>query len=182
MNKTFNLRNQAGLLLGLGLAMIVLGSLALYFTIKATFISVKLLGWLFVFAGFIQVGHAFYSRGWRGFLLPLILGILAIVAGFIILKDPLTGAITLTLLLSFLFIIQGVIRIILALTKRFEHWVWILVSGILSVILGILVLYQWPWSGLYIIGLFVGIDLIFNGWSLIMLSSFAKKTIVQIKD
>lgn len=177
MSKPFNLKNQAGLLLGLGLAMIVLGSLAVYFTTKATFLSVKLLGWLFLISGFIQLGHAFYSRAWKGFLFELILGVLGIIAGFIILKDPFAGAITLTLLLSFLFIIQGIIRIVFSLTKRFEHWVWILVSGILSVILGFLILYQWPWSGLYIIGLFVGIDLIFNGWALIMLSSYAKRLI-----
>lgn len=175
MNVPFNLKKQSGLLLGLGLAMIVLGSLALYSTTAATFISVKLLAWLFIFSGFIQIGHAFYSRGWKGFLLQLILGIISVIAGFIILANPFSGAITLTLLLGFLFIIQGMVRIILSLTKRFEHWVWILVSGILSVILGVMILYQWPWSGLYIIGLFVGIDLIFNGWSLIMLSTFAKK-------
>lgn len=179
MKAPFNLRNQAGLLLGLGLAMIALGSLALYSTVTATYLSVKLLGWLFFISGFIQVGHAFFARAWSGFLLPLILGILGIIAGIIILRDPLTGAITLTLLLSFLFIIQGVIRIILSLTKKFEHWVWILISGILSVILGFLILYQWPWSGLYIIGLFVGIDLIFNGWALIMLSTFSRRAITK---
>lgn len=177
MKVPFNLKNQAGLLLGLGLAMILLGSLALYSTVTATFISVKLLAWLFIISGFIQVGHAFYSRGWNGFLLQLILGILGIAAGFIILRDPFTGAITLTLLLSILFIVQGIIRIVLSLTKRFEHWIWILISGILSVLLGVLIMYQWPWSGLYIIGMFVGIDLIFNGWSLIMLSTFARRAL-----
>lgn len=177
MSKPFNLKNQAGLLLGLGLAMIVLGSLALYFTTKATFISVKLLGWLFLISGFIQVGHAFYSRAWKGFLLQLILGILGVIAGFIVLRNPFAGAITLTLLLAWLFIIQGIIRIFLSLTKKFEHWIWILVSGVLSVILGILILYQWPWSGFYIIGLFVGVDLIFNGWALIMLSTYAKRLV-----
>lgn len=175
MKAPFNLRNQAGLLLGLGFAMIVLGSLALYSTVTATFISVKLLAWLFIISGFIQLGHAFYSRGWSGFLLQILLGVISIIAGIVILKDPLTGAVTLTLLLSFLFIVQGVIRIVLSLTKKFEHWVWILVSGILSVILGFMILYQWPWSGLYIIGLFVGIDLIFNGWTLIILSTFARR-------
>jgi uncharacterized membrane protein HdeD (DUF308 family) len=177
MKTPFNLKKQAGLLLGLGLGMIVLGSLALYSTVTATFISVKLLAWLFIISGFIQVGHAFYSRGWKGFLLQLVLGIISVIAGVIILRNPFSGAITLTLLLAFLFIIQGFIRIVLSLTKRFEHWIWILISGILSVILGFMILYQWPWSGLYIIGLFVGIDLIFNGWALIMLSSFARRLI-----
>lgn len=177
MKAPFNLKKQSGLLLGLGLAMIVLGSLALYSAVTATFISVKLLAWLFIISGFIQLGHAFYSRAWKGFLLQLVLGIISVIAGFVILRDPFSGAITLTLLLAILFIGQGLIRIFLSLTKRFEHWIWILISGILSVILGIMVLYQWPWSGLYIIGMFVGIDLIFNGWASIMLSSFARRLI-----
>jgi uncharacterized membrane protein HdeD (DUF308 family) len=170
------LRSQAGVFLGLGLALIALGSLAIYSVVFATFASVIFFGWLLVFSGFIQFGHALYARQWSGFLLQLLLGIFALVAGGLILYRPTAGAISLTLLLSFLFIIQGTIRIVLALTRRFEHWVWVLVSGILTLLLGILILKQWPYSGLYIIGLFVGIDLIFNGWALVMLSSMAKKT------
>ncbi len=169
------LRSHAGVFLGLGLALIALGSLAIYSVTFATFASVIFFGWLLVFSGFIQFGHALYAREWSGFLLQLLLGIFALVAGGLILYRPTAGAISLTLLLSFLFIIQGTIRIVLALTRRFEHWVWVLVSGILTLILGILILRQWPYSGLYIIGLFVGIDLIFNGWTLVMLSFAAKK-------
>lgn len=169
------LRSHAGIFLGLGLALVALGSLAIYSVTFATFASVIFFGWLLVFSGFIQFGHALYARQWSGFLLQLLLGIFALVAGALILYRPTAGAISLTLLLSFLFIIQGSIRIVLALSRRFEHWVWVLVSGILTLILGILILKQWPYSGLYIIGLFVGIDLIFNGWALIMLSFTAKK-------
>ena len=143
----------------------------------ATFASVVFFGWLLVFSGFIQFGHALYARKWSGFLLQLLLGIFALVAGALILYRPTAGALSLTLLLSFLFIAQGVIRIVLALTRRFEHWIWVLISGILTLILGILILMQWPYSALYIIGLFVGIDLIFNGWALIMMSFVAKRYI-----
>ena len=169
------LRSHAGVFLGLGLALIALGSLAIYSVVFATFASVIFFGWLLVFSGFIQFGHALYARQWSGFLLQLLLGIIALVAGALILYRPTAGAISLTLLLSFLFIIQGTIRIVLALTRRFEHWAWVLVSGILTLLLGILILRQWPYSGLYIIGLFVGIDLIFNGWTMVMLSFAAKK-------
>lgn len=169
------LRAHAGVFLGLGLALVALGSLAIYSVVYATFASVIFFGWLLVFSGFIQFGHALYARQWSGFLLQLLLGIFALVAGALILYRPTAGALSLTLLLSFLFIAQGVIRIVLALTRRFEHWQWVLVSGVLTLLLGILILKQWPYSGLYIIGLFVGIDLIFNGWALIMLSFNAKK-------
>ena len=170
------IKSHAGVFLGLGLALIALGSLAIYSVVYATFASVIFFGWLLIFSGFIQFGHALYARGWNGFLLQLLLGIFGIVAGALILFNPAVGALSLTLLLSFLFIAQGAVSITLALLKRFEHWVWVLVSGILTLALGIMILYQWPYSGLYIIGLFVGIDLIFNGWALVMLSSMAKKS------
>lgn len=174
-NKFFDLRYHAGLFLGLGIALIALGSLAIYSVGFATFASVVFFGWLLVISGFIQFGHALYARAWSGFLLQLLLGILTLVAGVLIVMHPLAGALTLTLLLSFLFMAQGVVRIILALTKRYEHWVWVLISGIIGVILGVMILYQWPYSALFIIGLFVGIDLIFSGWSLVMLSFGARR-------
>lgn len=177
MKYPYDLRHQAGLALGLGIALIVLGMLALYFTTYSTIISVKIIGWLFIFSGFIQIGHAFYTRGWSGFLLSLLVGIISVFAGVITLLNPFAGAITLTLLLAIFFIVQGIMRIYFALTKKFEHWGWILFSGILSIVLGLMVLYQWPYSGLYIIGIVVGVDLIFNGWALIMLSSFARRAI-----
>ena len=168
-------KKDAGIFLGLGLALIALGSLALYFTFFATFASVIFLGWLLIFSGFMQCGHGIYARHWEGFLLHVLLGVVSIVGGALLIFDPTVGAIALTLLLSFLFIIQGILRIVLALTKRLAHRTWVLVSGALSLILGIMILMQWPYSGLYIIGLFVGIDLIFNGWALVMLSMAAKK-------
>lgn len=171
------LRSHAGVFLGLGLALIALGSLAIYSVTFATFASVLFFGWLLVFSGFIQFGHALYARQWSGFLMQLLLGIFALVAGILILYRPTAGALSLTLILSFLFIIEGVVRIILSLTRRYEHWVWVFISGVLTLLLGILILRQWPYSGLYIIGLFVGIDLIFNGWALVMLSLTAKKYI-----
>jgi uncharacterized membrane protein HdeD (DUF308 family) len=170
-----DIRSSAGIFLGIGLALIVLGSLAIYSVVFATFASVIFFGWLLIFSGFIQTGHALYARHWNGFLLGLMLGLLSIVAGALILFDPAVGATALTLLLAFLFIAQGALRITMALVKRFEHWGWVLISGIFSLILGVMILYQWPYSGLYIIGLFVGIDLIFNGWALVMLSVAARK-------
>lgn len=170
-----DMKEHAGIFLGIGLALIVLGSLAIYSVYFATFATVVFFGWLLVFSGFIQFGHALYARQWEGFLLGLLVGLLSLAAGALIIYNPLTGAIALTLLLSFLFIAQGILRITLALMYKFEHWGWVLASGILGVLLGILILMQWPYSGLYIIGLFVGIDLIFNGWALVMLSSMMRR-------
>jgi len=169
------LRSNAGTFLGIGIALIALGSLAIYSVVYATFASVIFFGSLLIFSGFIQIGHALYARHWSGFILQILLGIFALVAGGLIVYNPAAGTLSLTLLLSFLFIAQGSVRIVMALTTRYAHWVWVLISGILTFALGILILMQWPYSALYIIGLFVGIDLIFNGWALIMLSFITKR-------
>jgi uncharacterized membrane protein HdeD (DUF308 family) len=169
------IKESAGLSFGLGIGLIALGTFAIYSVVAATFISVFLVGWLLILAGFIQLGYAFWSRNWSGFLLQLLTGLFSLVGGGLILYNPLIGAASLTLFLSFLFIVQGIVRIVMALTKKFTHWVWVAISGIVTLALGILILYQWPYSSLYIIGLFVGIDLIFAGWSLVMLSLLAKK-------
>ncbi len=168
------IKESAGLSFGLGIGLIALGIFAIYSVVTTTFISVFLVGWLLILAGFIQVGYAFWARNWSGFLLQLLTGLFSFVAGGLILYNPLIGAASLTLFLSFLFIVQGIVRIVMSLTKKFTHWIWVLTSGIVTLALGILILYQWPYSSLYIIGLFVGIDLVFSGWSLVMLSLLAK--------
>lgn len=178
MERMNDIRTHAGIMLGLGIALIALGSLAIYSVVFATFATVIFFAWLLIFAGFIQFGHALYAREWSGFFLQLAVGIFALVAGILILFRPVAGAATLTLLLSFMFIAQGTLRIIMALSKKkLAYWGWILFSGILTLALGIMILFEWPYSGLYIIGLFVGIDLIFNGWGLVMLSMYARKFI-----
>ena len=69
----------------------------------------------------------------------------------------------------------GIFRILVAVTIRFQNWVWLLLHGVVNVLLGIAIWRQWPLSGLWVIGLFVGIDMLLNGWSLVMLGLAAKK-------
>jgi uncharacterized membrane protein HdeD (DUF308 family) len=64
----------------------------------------------------------------------------------------------------------GLFRILTAVAARFHHWVWVLLNGVISLVLGLMIWRQWPVSGLWVIGLFIGIDMIFYGWSLIMLA------------
>lgn len=170
-------RSHAGLLMGLGIALIVLGSVAIYYGVYSTLATVAIFGWILIFAGFIQFGHALYARAWSAFFLQLVAGLLSLIAGILTIAKPMMAASVLTLLLAFLFIASGTTRIILAAVKHMPNWFWVLLSGFLTLILGIMILAEWPYSGLYIIGLFMGIDLIFNGWSLIMLSSMARKYI-----
>ena len=84
------------------------------------------------------------------------------------------SAMALTLLMAMLFLIGGIFRIIVALAVPMHHWGWLLLSGVINVLLGVLIWRQYPWSGLWVIGLFIGIDLFFSGWSLVMLALTAR--------
>ena len=168
-------KRHSGALLGLGIAFVALGTFAIYSVVFATVASVLFFGWLLLFSGFIQMGHGFFARNWNGFLLQILMGALSLIAGIFIVFNPLAGALSLTLLLSLFFMFQGITRIIFALQKRPGHWKWVLLSGIMALLLGIFIFYEWPYSGLYIIGLFVGIDFILNGWALIALSMQSRK-------
>ncbi len=84
--------------------------------------------------------------------------------------NPAVSAVALTLLIAVFLMIGGLFRILTALTVRFHHWIWVLLNGVISLLLGVMIWSQWPVSGLWVIGLFIGIDLIFYGWSLIMLA------------
>jgi uncharacterized membrane protein HdeD (DUF308 family) len=97
-------------------------------------------------------------------------GVLGVVAGFILVLHPTSGAVVLTLLMAMFFMIGGLFRIITALLMRYPHWGWVLLNGLITLVLGVLILRQLPEAAVWIIGMFVGIDLIFCGWSWVMLA------------
>jgi uncharacterized membrane protein HdeD (DUF308 family) len=93
-----------------------------------------------------------------------LLGVLYIVAGFLTFENPLLAAAVLTLLLGFALVASGIMRIVLAFSMKQEMpWIWVAVSGVITLLLGLIILVHWPVSGLYILGLFLGIDLIIAG-------------------
>lgn len=159
-----------------GIVLLVLGIIALGYTTATTLISVILLGFIIFISGVVIIidTFTFWWRKWGGFILHLLIGILYLVVGIMFIQSPLSASISLTLLLAILFIIVGIFRIIYSLSIRLPSWGWMLFNGIITLILGILIYSQWPASSLYIIGLFVGIDLIFAGWAYIMASLAAR--------
>lgn len=159
----------------LGILLILTGSFAIGEAFIMTVFSMKFLGWIMIFAGVSTAIHAFsLERGWGGFFLNLITGILYTVAGYVILSTPAQSAIVFTLLISMILIFEGLFRAITAITARFPHWGWVFFSGVVTFFLGIMISRQWPVSGTWVIGLFVGINMILNGWSLVMLSIAVK--------
>ncbi|HEV2395591.1 MAG TPA: HdeD family acid-resistance protein [Candidatus Sulfotelmatobacter sp.] len=164
------LRHAWGWFLALGLISVLLGIIALFMVPIATVAAVLFLGWLMIAGGVIEAIHAFRVRGWRGGSLHLIAGILGILIGSLIVGHPVAGALAWTLLFASFFTVIGAFRIITALRLRFHHWEWTVLDGVVTLILGIIVAFAWPWSGFWFLGLALGISLLLRGWSYIVFS------------
>jgi uncharacterized membrane protein HdeD (DUF308 family) len=161
------------LLLVLGIVLIVLGILAIsanYVSALLTLLTVYFLGGLVLLAGGVQIAAAFMARRWAGFFLHLLAGALYAVLGFLMIARPGAAAAGLTLLLAILLLASGLVRIISALSHRYHNWGWVLLSGVINLVLGAMIAEDWPEASLWVIGLFVGIDLLFSGWSCVMLA------------
>ncbi len=169
------IRGQWGWLLALGIVLVVVGMLAIGVPLLTSLAVALTIGALLVVGGIAQLIGAFWTRDWSGFFLMLLMGLLYLVVGLLFLRAPGETLIVLTLLLACSLIVSGVFRIVGSLSYRFPHWGWVFFGGILNLVLGILILLEWPFSGLWVIGLFVGIDMIFNGWTWIMLALSLKR-------
>lgn len=168
------LRKNWGWFLLLGIGLIILGILAIGASTVTTIVSIIFLGSLLLIGGILQIIYSFWAHQWSGFFLSLLIGILYTLLGISFLHHPEMGALTITLLLAAFFIVAGIFRIVYASTIRFENWGWVVLSGIITLLLGILIWSQWPVSGLWVIGLFIGIDLLFYGWTWVVLSLAAR--------
>lgn len=164
------LRDKWCWFLALGIAMVVLGTIAIGSAVVATAAAVVLFGFVLLGGGIAEIISAFWAGRWSATLVHLLIGVLYTIVGLIILDNVEQSAIQLTLIIAFFLIFGGIFRIVFALSERFTGWGWVLLNGAVSLLLGGLIYKQWPASGLWIIGLFVGIELIFNGWAWIMLS------------
>lgn len=162
------LAHHRGWLLLLGVVMVVVGTAALILTPAATLGTVLVLGWLLVLSGIIECVLAFRVRRWSGFLLHLLGGILGILVGLLIVTHPIAGALAWTLLLASFFTVIGIFRLIAAFTLKFPGWGWAVFDGAITFVLGMLLWMEWPSSGLWFLGLAVGVSLILRGWSHVM--------------
>lgn len=171
------LEKQWGWLLALGLVSIVLGTVGFYMTFALTRVSVLLFGLLILAEGVFQFIHAFSCQRWKGVTWHVLIALLYAAAGGVIVMDPLAATKVLTLVLAGILIAVGLLRIVMALQLRpvADGWYWSLLSGLVSILLGGMIVAQWPASGMWVIGLFVAIELIFNGWSYVFVALAARK-------
>jgi uncharacterized membrane protein HdeD (DUF308 family) len=160
-----------GWFLALGIVLIIAGLAAIAFPLMGTIAAKILLGWLFLIGGVMMIMHAFQAPGWQGFLWELLTGILYAFAGAYLAFFPFTGLITLALVLSVLFIIEGIFEVIMAIRVRpHDGWGFLLLSGIAALAVGVLIALGLPGSAEWALGLLVGINLLFSGWSYVFLA------------
>ena len=153
----------------LGVSLVVLGIVALGSVVIASLAAAAAIGVLLLLGGAAEAVGAFWCRGWSGFFLELLSGVLSIVVGLLFLRAPVGALAALTLLLACFLMVGGFFKIVSAVVYRFAAWGWSLAGGIIDVILGQMIWQEWPASGLWVIGLFVGINLLFRGFNWIAL-------------
>lgn len=167
-----------GLFLAEGIILLLLGAAAIIIPPLATLAVAIFLGWVFLVSGIVGLITTFLVRPSPGFLWSLISAILGIAAGAYLLVEPVTGAISLTLVLIAFFVIEGVASIMYAFDHRRElagTWSWMLVSGLIDLVLAAMIYSGLPGSAAWALGLLVGINMLFGGVSLIAMSLHARR-------
>jgi uncharacterized membrane protein HdeD (DUF308 family) len=147
----------------LGIVLMLAGVFVLGDVAMATLISAIFIGAMAIVGGAFEIVHAFWTKGWGGFFWQLLLGALYVAAGIVLVSQPASGALILTLVLGLMLLISGFVRIVLSVRFwQFGGWV-MLVSGIFGVLAGLVILSGFPATGLWVLGFVLGIDLIMHG-------------------
>ena len=150
-------------LLVVGLALSALGAVGIVASTFFTLVSVVFLGWLLSSAGVVVLFHAFSASRWTGVLLQVAMGALNLVVGVICISQPVEGAEALTPLIAASLLTQGVFRLASAFASRVDGRTWLMASALVTLLLGGIILSEWPEGSLWVIGMMVGIDLFFYG-------------------
>ncbi len=160
-----------------GVVLLVLGATAIFIPPFATLAITIIFGWVFLVSGVVGLITTFYMRRAPGFWWSLLSAAVAILVGGMLLARPVTGALSLTLVLVAFFIIEGIVSIMFALDHKRElsgQWGWMLVSGIVDLALSAMIFAGLPSSAAWAIGLLVGINMIFGGTALIAMALHAR--------
>jgi uncharacterized membrane protein HdeD (DUF308 family) len=162
------LRAKWGWIVALGVVFLIAGFIAVGGAVAATASAVMIIGIMMIMGGAAEIVAAFSVKGWGKFAVWMLLGLLYVGAGFIAIMNPFAAATILTLLLGAALVAGGVLRIFIAFSMKAagKPWGWIVVSGLVTLLLGAMIIAQWPASSFFVLGIFLGIDLIFigSGW------------------
>ena len=165
-----------GWLLAVGILSVILGTVGLGMTWMLTLVSVVYFGVLLIVIGVAQLLQTFKAAGWRSTFLQILIGLLYLAAGIMVVSRPLLASLTLTWALGFALIVVGVMRIVVGVQHRgTSGWGAGVVGGIITLLLGLLILAKWPSDALWVIGLFLAIELIVNGYTQILVALAARR-------
>jgi uncharacterized membrane protein HdeD (DUF308 family) len=154
------------LLIAIGTAAIVVPSV----TVGTTFAVTLFLGALLMVGGVATIASAFWIGRWGGFLVQLLVGLLYLACGFLMTENPVISAVTLTVFVAVSFVVLGTFRSVGALVLRYPQWGWSLLNGAITLLAGVIIYRQLPYDALWVIGLLVGLELLLNGWTWLMLA------------
>jgi len=166
-----------GLFLAEGIILVILGLAAIVLPPIATIAFTIIIGWIFLVSGVVGLITTFWARHVPGFWWSLISAIVGIAAGVVLLLWPLTGAVSLTLVLIAFFVVEGIVSIMYAIEHRNQltgRWGWMLVSGIIDLILAGIIFAGLPGTAFWALGLLVGINMVFGGAALIAMALAAR--------
>jgi uncharacterized membrane protein HdeD (DUF308 family) len=180
-NRVFGaLQTRWGWLLAFGIFSVALGMIGLGMAVFVTLASVMFYGIVLLIDGGVQFAQSFQAAGWKAKLWHVIISLLYLFGGIVVIRNPVLASSILTLILAGIITAVGLTRIIMGFQMRGTFgWVWIVIGGFLALILGILIFANWPASSLVVIGTFVSIELILNGWSA-MAVAFAARNAAKI--
>ena len=161
-----NVAGKWGWFVALGVTLILAGVFALGDVVAFTLISVIFIGAMLLVGGVFQLIHAFMTKGWSDFFLNLLMGVVYVVGGFLIMQEPVQGSVIITLFLLAALLVGGIMRIVVAVRHREMTGWWLLVlSGLISVFLAIVLYMSLPWSGLWVLGTVIAIELLIQGFT-----------------
>jgi uncharacterized membrane protein HdeD (DUF308 family) len=161
-----NVAAKWGWFVALGVVLILAGLFALGDVVAFTLISVIFIGAMLLVGGIFQIIHAFMTKGWSDFFLNLLMGAIYVVGGFLIMDEPVQGSVLITLFLLAALLVGGIMRIVVAVRHREMAGWWLLVlSGLISVVLAVVLYMSLPWSGLWVLGTVIAIELLVQGFS-----------------
>jgi uncharacterized membrane protein HdeD (DUF308 family) len=159
--------------LTLGILLVVCGTIAVGFPVITSAAAILVLAVVLLVAGVATIVSSFWAGKWSGFLVQLLVGIVYVAAGFAITERPLASIAVLTLFVAVAFVVAGAFRTLAALAIRFPQWGWALLNGVITFLVGMVIYRQverLPANALWVVGLLVGLELLLNGWTWIMLS------------
>jgi uncharacterized membrane protein HdeD (DUF308 family) len=160
----------------LAILLIIAGASAIAFPVLSTFAVELWTAIAFAIAGVAQTIHAFTVRSWGGFFWSLLVGLLYLATSVVLWLNPIAGVVTLSVFLAAVLVVDGVFRCVLAFQIRPRAgWFWPLLGGLVSIILGVMIWQQLPSSALAVLGLLLGVNLLFSGFTFLMLALSAPR-------